>query len=185
MISARRGGCRRPEQGRRQFGQALALRRLRRAIAAEMPGADDAADVARPPKPRLCSVSSASTVDVAGEDQIADPDDSSGRGLEQRGVMLLDRVQEARKSAEKPAASAQLSRRAAPSPPRRPAAYVCRRRSSERVSDTLQEPVLPGQHVARVCRDPVMPEAPRHRHSPAAAQLREATAGDKLRRTKN
>ena len=83
------------QQRRRQLGQPLArLGRLRRAVAAEMPAANDPADVARPleaeARQRLQRVG---IVDVAGEDEVADAGRKLRRRLEQRRIVALDGVQ--------------------------------------------------------------------------------------------
>src|SRR5690606_24637265 len=74
------------EQRRGELGQPLArLRRLRRAVAAEVPGADDATDVARPLEAEVGQrLQRVGIVDVAGEDEVADAGRKLGRRLEQR-----------------------------------------------------------------------------------------------------
>ena len=72
------------QKGRRQLGQALArFARTGGAIAAEMPGPDDAADVARPLEAEtMQGLERVRIVDVAGKDEIADTGGQFRRGLE-------------------------------------------------------------------------------------------------------
>ena len=81
------------QQRRRQLGQPFArLGRKRRPVAAEMPAADDPADIARPLEAQLSQrVQRVGIVDVAGEDQVADAGGELRRRLEQRRVVALDR----------------------------------------------------------------------------------------------
>jgi hypothetical protein len=83
------------QQCRRQFGQPLArLCRLGDAITAEMPAADDAADVARSLETEaLQGLQRVGIINIAGKDQIADASRKLGRRFKQCRVVALDLMQ--------------------------------------------------------------------------------------------
>src|SRR5690606_8776653 len=80
------------EQGRRQVRQAFScLLGSRRAVAAEMPSPDNAADIAWPLETEaLQRLQCIGIVDIACKDEIANAGRQFRRGLEQRRIVTLD-----------------------------------------------------------------------------------------------
>ena len=176
------------EQRRRKLCQPFArLGRACRPVAAEMPGADDAADVAGAFEAHgVQRLQRIWIVDVAGEDEIADAGGQFRRGFEQSRIMAFDDQQRAAErllEASRVVVAEHAGDALQPLVVFGQVVGLLVIDHLDCVLDVAQEPVLLRQRVARLGRDPAaLGEHRQHLHRRAAAQFGEPPAGDELLR---